>query len=120
MPRAPCLDLHPENVILTARGPQVIDWSNAEEGPPGLDWGVSAMILAQVAVDTADFRAEMAHAMLVSLLDHRPDGPSALTEEGLVEAGRRRAANPTMAAREVELVVAAEELIRALTVPATA
>ncbi|WP_410469263.1 phosphotransferase [Streptomyces europaeiscabiei] len=119
-PRVLHLDLHPENVILTARGPQVIDWSNAEEGPPGLDWGVSAMILAQVAVDTADFRAEMAHAMLVSLLDHRPDGPSALTEEGLVEAGRRRAANPTMAAREVELVVAAEELIRALTVPATA
>ncbi|WP_319760660.1 phosphotransferase family protein [Streptomyces europaeiscabiei] len=118
-PRVLHLDLHPENVILTPHGPQVIDWSNAEEGSPGLDWGVSAMILAQVAVDTADFRADMARSTLVSLLAHQPDGPSGLTEEGLVEAGRRRAANPTMTAREVELVVTAEELIRTLTVPAT-
>ncbi|MFE7840327.1 phosphotransferase [Streptomyces sp. NPDC057474] len=114
------LDLHPENVIVTPHGPQVIDWSNAEEGPPGLDWGISAMILAQVAVDTADFRAEMAHATLVSLLAHQPDGPSALTEEGLVEARRRRAVNPTMTVHEVELVEAAEELIRSLTDPGTA
>lgn len=111
------LDLHPENVILTPHGPQVIDWNNAEEGPPGLDWGVSAVILAQVAVDTADFRAELARATLVSLLAHQSDGPSALTEEGLVEAGRRRAANPTMTTREVELVAAAEELIRSLANP---
>ncbi|WEH20394.1 phosphotransferase [Streptomyces sp. VNUA24] len=108
------LDLHPDNVILTPRGPQVIDWSNAEEGPPGLDWGMSAMILAQVAVDAADARAGMAHAVLVSLLAHRPEGPCALTEEGLVEAGRRRAATPTMTTREVELISAAEELARAV------
>ncbi|MFF4396554.1 phosphotransferase family protein [Streptomyces sp. NPDC001480] len=44
------LDLHPDNVILTPDGPRVIDWSNAEDGPPGLDWGTSAVILAQVAV----------------------------------------------------------------------
>ncbi|QFQ96857.1 phosphotransferase [Streptomyces phaeolivaceus] len=114
------LDLHPENVIVTPYGPQVIDWSNAEEGPPGLDWGISAMILAQVAVDTADFRAAMAHATLVSLLAHQSDGPSALTEEGLVEARRRRAAQPTMSAREVELMGAAEELIRTLKGPGRA
>ncbi|WP_326583183.1 phosphotransferase family protein [Streptomyces sp. NBC_00481] len=111
------LDLHPENVIVTPQGPQVIDWSTAEEGPPGLDWGISAMILAQVAVDSADFRAEMARATLVSLLAHQHDGPSALTEEGLVEARRRRAANPTMTVREVELIGVAEELIRSLTDP---
>ncbi|WP_328222895.1 phosphotransferase family protein [Streptomyces sp. NBC_00310] len=121
-PRAPAtrvlhLDLHPENVIVTPQGPQVIDWSTAEEGPPGLDWGISAMILAQVAVDSADFRAEMARATLVSLLAHQHDGPSALTEEGLVEARRRRAANPTMTMREVELMGVAEELIRSLTDP---
>jgi aminoglycoside phosphotransferase (APT) family kinase protein len=27
------LDLHPDNVILTARGPYVIDWPNAARGP---------------------------------------------------------------------------------------
>lgn len=113
-PRVLHLDLHPENVIITPHGPQVIDWSNAEEGPPGLDWGISAMILAQVAVDTADSRAEMAHAVLVSLLAHRPDGPSTLTDEGLVEARSRRAATPTMTARELELMGDAEELVRTL------
>ncbi|MFE7760967.1 phosphotransferase [Streptomyces sp. NPDC057438] len=111
------LDLHPDNVILAPRGPRVIDWNNAEEGPPGLDWGMSAMILAQVAVDVADSRAAMAHATLVSLLAHRSQGPSGLTDEGLAEAGRRRAATPTMTAREVELIAAAEELIRTLTHP---
>lgn len=30
----------------------VIDWPNAEEGPPALDWAMSAVILAQVAVGT--------------------------------------------------------------------
>ncbi|MGW1667834.1 phosphotransferase [Streptomyces sp. NPDC002324] len=113
------LDLHPDNVILTPYGPQVIDWSNAEDGPPGLDWGMSAVILAQVAVDTADLRAGIAQATLVSLLAHQPGGPSALTEAGLVEAGRRRAATPTMTAREVELLGAAAELVRSLAEPGT-
>ena len=31
------LDLHPDNVILTADGPIVIDWSNAAVGTAGLD-----------------------------------------------------------------------------------
>ncbi|MFD9426761.1 MULTISPECIES: phosphotransferase [unclassified Streptomyces] len=47
------LDLHPENVMLTDRGPVVIDWSNTVEGPPGLDRAMSALILAQVALDPA-------------------------------------------------------------------
>lgn len=100
---------------VTSARPRSLDWSNAEEGPPGLDWGISAMILAQVAVDIADSRADMAHAILVFLLAHQPDGPSALTDEGLVEAARRRAANPTMTAREVELIEEAGELVRSLT-----
>lgn len=31
------LDLHPDNVVLTAGGPMVIDWSNAAVGTAGLD-----------------------------------------------------------------------------------
>jgi aminoglycoside phosphotransferase (APT) family kinase protein len=71
------LDLHPENVLLTADGPRVIDWGTAEDGDPGLDWGLSAIILAQVAVDDPPF-ADPARAMLVSLLAD----PSGLTGEG--------------------------------------
>lgn len=44
------LDLHPDNVMLTSQGPVVIDWCNTAEGPPGLDWAMSALIHAQVAV----------------------------------------------------------------------
>ena len=101
------LDLHPDNVILTADGPRVIDWANAEEGDPGLDWGTSAVILAQVAVSAEPFAAS-ARSMLTALLA----GPSHLTEAGLAEALRRRAANPTISPEETALLGAAEELIR--------
>lgn len=110
-PRAPGLrvlhlDLHPDNVILTADGPSVIDWGTAEDGDPGLDWGMSAVILAQAAVSAEPY-APAARAMLTALLAE----PSALTEEGLAEALRRRAANPTMSGEEVGLLGAAGELI---------
>ncbi|MEU5592444.1 phosphotransferase [Streptomyces sp. NPDC020298] len=103
------LDLHPDNVILTPDGPRVIDWSNAEDGPPGLDWGMSAVILAEVAVG-GEALAAPARALLTALLA----APSGLTETGLTEARRRRAANPTMSAREVELLGEAVELVRTL------
>ncbi|MFJ3302013.1 phosphotransferase [Streptomyces sp. NPDC086549] len=103
------LDLHPDNVILTPDGPRVIDWTNAEDGHPGLDWGMSAVILAQVAVG-GDPIAAPAREMLTALLAD----PSDLTDSGLTEARGRRAANPTMSPREVELLGAAEDLIRGL------
>jgi tRNA A-37 threonylcarbamoyl transferase component Bud32 len=43
------LDLHPDNVILSGRGPMLIDWRNADEGPPDLDVALTALILAEVA-----------------------------------------------------------------------
>lgn len=104
------LDLHPENVLLTPDGPRVIDWATAEDGDPGLDWGLSAIILAQVAVDDDQPVAGPARALLVSLLAD----PSGLTGEGLAEARRRRAVNPTMSAREVELLGVAEGLVRSV------
>ncbi|MGW1952120.1 phosphotransferase [Streptomyces sp. NPDC001920] len=101
------LDLHPENVMLTPDGPYVIDWSEAEAGDPGLDWGMSALILAQAAA--ADERlAEPAREMLGALLAD----PRDLTGEGVAQARRRRAANPTMSAREVEVLDEAEAAVR--------
>ncbi|MFJ7964499.1 phosphotransferase [Streptomyces sp. NPDC096324] len=104
------LDLHPDNVMLTPDGPKVIDWSNAEEGPPGLDWAMSAVILAQVAVG-GEAIGGVAAETLEALLDGNEEQ---VTEAGLVEAGRRRAANPTMSTREVELLGEADGLIREL------
>ncbi|ELP64848.1 phosphotransferase [Streptomyces turgidiscabies] len=108
------LDLHPENVMLTPDGPRVIDWANSEEGAPGLDRAMSAVILAQVAV-SADPLAAPARAMLTALLAAPSAVPEAgRTAEGLPEACGRRAANPTMSRSEVELLGAAEQLIRTL------
>jgi aminoglycoside phosphotransferase (APT) family kinase protein len=40
------LDLHPENVILTASGPVVIDWPNAARGPAAADVAHTWIVLA--------------------------------------------------------------------------
>ncbi|MGW5635549.1 phosphotransferase [Streptomyces sp. NPDC003832] len=101
------LDLHPDNVLLTADGPHVIDRTNAEEGEPALDRGMSALILAQVAVVDAQL-SEPVRATLAALLAD----PSDPTGRVLGEARRRRAANPTMTAREVEALGEAEQLVR--------
>ncbi|MBK3566957.1 phosphotransferase [Streptomyces sp. MBT62] len=106
------LDLHPENVLLTPAGPHVIDWGTTEDGDPGLDWGLSAIILAQVAVDDLPIAGPAREVLAALLAD-----PADLTEAGLAEARRRRAANPTMTAHEVELLGTAEELIRSLAFP---
>jgi aminoglycoside phosphotransferase (APT) family kinase protein len=63
------LDLHPENVMLTSRGPVVIDWRNATEGPADLDVTLSALILAQVAADEAHPLALQAATLLGAFID---------------------------------------------------
>ena len=40
------LDLHPDNVILTRRGPVVIDWPNAARGPAAADVAHTWIVLA--------------------------------------------------------------------------
>jgi tRNA A-37 threonylcarbamoyl transferase component Bud32 len=44
------LDLHPDNVILTRRGPMVIDWSLAARGTAATDVAVAWLIIAVSAV----------------------------------------------------------------------
>ena len=39
------LDLHPANVMMTARGPVVIDWTNAGRGHPLTDVGLTYVVL---------------------------------------------------------------------------
>jgi hypothetical protein len=44
------LDLHPANVMLTSRGPVVIDWAIARTGPATLDTAMTALTLAGAVV----------------------------------------------------------------------
>jgi aminoglycoside phosphotransferase (APT) family kinase protein len=108
------LDLHPDNVILTSAGPVVIDWANAEEGPPGLDRAMSALIIAQVAVDPEWPEAPMAREALAALLARFALANVAAPLAHLPEAQRRRAANPTMTPREIALLDTAAGLIHDL------
>jgi aminoglycoside phosphotransferase (APT) family kinase protein len=39
------LDLHPLNVLMSTRGPVVIDWTNARRGPPLLDVAMTYVLL---------------------------------------------------------------------------
>jgi len=45
------LDLHPGNVMLTSRGPVVIDWSNAGMGPRGADIATTWILLTIAEAD---------------------------------------------------------------------
>ncbi|WP_377273123.1 phosphotransferase [Peterkaempfera sp. SMS 1(5)a] len=101
------LDFHPENVMLTAEGPIVIDWATTAEGPPGLDSAMTALILAQAAV-TMPAVAAVARAVLTPLVRHL----GSIDETHLAAARARRAANPTLSREEVDRLDDAMALIR--------
>ncbi|MBB5774687.1 phosphotransferase [Nonomuraea jabiensis] len=105
------LDLHPDNVMLTPRGPVVIDWCNSQDGPPGFDCAMSAVIFAQAAVDEVEF-AEVARRGLVALVAGL--GSAMDFGDGLDRAAARRAADRALTERETGLEDAAVALIRGL------
>lgn len=66
-------DLHPGNVIMTASGPVLIDWTNHRTGPRALDVALSWTVLAcfepdaSVASALHDQRTQLVEAMLSGL-----------------------------------------------------
>jgi aminoglycoside phosphotransferase (APT) family kinase protein len=50
-------DLHPDNVVLTARGPVVIDWSEASRGPPEADLVRTSLMLRHASPATGSLGA---------------------------------------------------------------
>jgi len=103
------LDLHPENVLLTARGPVVIDWRNAREGPADLDTAFSALILAQVAIGSIEHPMGAGAGVLLDLfLQQAPGDPLRLLDDAV--AMRRE--QPTMSADEVAALGAAAARVR--------
>ncbi|MEU4779924.1 phosphotransferase [Micromonospora sp. NPDC023633] len=101
------LDLHPENVMLTSRGPVVIDWRNATEGPADLDVAFSAVILAQVAVEEAHPLASSAATLLAAFINCVGGDPLIALDQAV--AIRRN--DPGLTAGERERLGAAAALI---------
>ncbi|WP_231495971.1 phosphotransferase [Cellulomonas sp. HZM] len=105
------LDLHPGNVILTERyGPALVDWSNAGAGSAAVDVALTALILAEVAVDAGGVYSQAARALLASFLT----ATAVPVLDALDEATRFRTGDPALVVGERELVPAAAQLVREL------
>lgn len=103
------LDLHPDNVILSAAGPVLIDWRNTAEGPPDYDLALTAMIMAEVAVGSylpAEF-VPVAHELLAVFLDRAGGDPRSQLDRALAY----RTANPTLTPAEKARLTDAAALV---------
>jgi aminoglycoside phosphotransferase (APT) family kinase protein len=88
------VDLHPENVLITAAGPVVIDWTGASAGPPALDVALTWVIMATAAIPGGGPARAIGHA-----------GRGAFLEAFRKRAddGEAAALVPSVAARRIEL-----------------
>lgn len=105
------LDVHPGNVILTeSHGPALVDWTNARTGTVELDVSLTALIVAEVAVDAGGVYSQAARALLAAFLHATDISPL----PALDEAAALRMKDPSLVPGERELVPAAAALIRDL------
>jgi aminoglycoside phosphotransferase (APT) family kinase protein len=103
------LDLHPENVMITASGPMVIDWHNAGDGPADLDTAFTALILAQVALGSLRHPISAAAGELLDcFLDLAPGDPTRLLDDAVSMRSRQTTLSP----REIGMLGAAAARIR--------
>ncbi|WP_315098446.1 phosphotransferase [uncultured Cellulomonas sp.] len=105
------LDLHPGNVILTEdHGPALLDWANARIGTAELDVSLTALIVAEVAVDAGGVYSQAARAFLAAFLKATDVDLLAAMDA----AAALRAQDPSLVPGERELVPAAAVLVRDL------
>jgi len=104
------LDLHPGNVILTESGPALVDWANARAGTAELDVAVTALLVAEVAVDAGGDYSQAARALLAAFLHATGVAPLPCLDD----AAGLRAAAPALLPGERELVPDAATLVRAM------
>lgn len=104
------LDLHPGNVVLTADGPMLVDWANASAGTPELDVAVTAILVAEVAVDAGGDYSQAARALLAAFLSAADVSPLA----ALDDAAALRSVAPGLLPGERELVPQGAALVRTM------
>ena len=99
------LDLHPDNVILTDRGPFVIDWPNAARGPAASDVAHTWLVLACSTPTTGTYRRALSVAggkAFASLFLRRFDRPQTLAH--VKAAGEYRLATRTLPKSELAAI----------------
>jgi tRNA A-37 threonylcarbamoyl transferase component Bud32 len=97
IPNAPCglgervlhMDLHPLNIIISNKGPVVIDWTNAVRGNPMVDVAATWVLLACANVPGGRLQSAMAKfgrgILLRSFLSSFPETDLALVLKDVVE-----------------------------------
>jgi aminoglycoside phosphotransferase (APT) family kinase protein len=99
------LDLHPDNVMLTARGPFVIDWSNAARGPGAADVAHTWIVMACSTPTTGLYRqtlSRIGRGLLLRAFLKRFDRVEIRAH--LHAAGTYRLANRRLPAGELEAI----------------
>ncbi|MGF1660877.1 MAG: phosphotransferase [Kineosporiaceae bacterium] len=104
------LDLHPANIIMSERGPVVIDWRDAAPGPADLDQAMSALVMASVALDPANPWAALAQAFLQGFCARIGEVPPALLDA----AAARRLQDPGISPDDAAEILPALDLVREL------
>jgi aminoglycoside phosphotransferase (APT) family kinase protein len=82
-------DMHPANILMSARGPIVVDWFDAAIGYPLADLARSSLLMPATSVESAKRHLDGA---TLDLLGHLHDAYlSGLSARGLIEAAAFRA-----------------------------
>ena len=102
------LDLHPENVLLTSRGPVVFDWCNVRPGDADLDTAMSALIMAQASLWEPPL-GPLARTLLNHFLTVAPGDPCRRLDQAVA---LRRTQLDTLTADEIGELDTAAELVR--------
>ncbi len=67
------LDFHPDNIMLTADGPMVFDWSNVAVGPPAADVAIAWILGLTASVDGSRWLQVVVAAFRRRLIDRFVD-----------------------------------------------
>jgi aminoglycoside phosphotransferase (APT) family kinase protein len=62
------MDLHPLNVMMSSRGPIVIDWANAARGDPNVDVALTWTLLSAGEVPTTGLKGKLVGAIRARLI----------------------------------------------------
>ena len=88
------LDLHPQNVILTAKGPVIIDWEGAARGPAAADLAMTWVIIGFSDIPLPPVQAAAARGVQTALTRSFVRAAGPIDEKSRRAAIRRRLADP--------------------------
>ncbi|GAB3390991.1 phosphotransferase [Humibacter soli] len=87
-------DLHPENVLLSDRGPVVIDWDNVAAGRASVDAAITVIVMLGAELDVDAVTAERVGPLRSLLVDAFLETCGTDPRDGLAEAIAYRRAIP--------------------------